>query len=257
MGELFNRFDVEVIQGKDITIGDYFPEIFVSENDEVFCYGGICLSDRERRRQASFMHPYYMIGKHSEDALISDKISAFYRIAEGCIILDNYVDSHLYKERLFKKINAGVRFPQPDSYYAVFADRVEHDGLTRAVFGLTYEELTSLLEAYAKVMGTYSDYFTYPKLTRSVRNENCCDMTDAWIPEKFPYIAFSESGYEFSHVSLWAWYRHIQLLTGCKTDSTFSRALLKYGAAEDILNRVFTIGRSIYYQTKVTSFVRE
>ena len=36
MGELFNRYEVDAIQGKDITIGSHFPEVFVSETDEVF-----------------------------------------------------------------------------------------------------------------------------------------------------------------------------------------------------------------------------
>lgn len=36
MGELFERYDVEPIKGEDITIGDRFPLMFVSETDEVF-----------------------------------------------------------------------------------------------------------------------------------------------------------------------------------------------------------------------------
>lgn len=45
MGELFERYDVEAVKGKDITIGDRFLEVFISDTDEVFCYPGICLND--------------------------------------------------------------------------------------------------------------------------------------------------------------------------------------------------------------------
>ena len=43
MGEIFDRFDVEPQKGADITIGTRFPEIFVSDRDEIICYLGICL----------------------------------------------------------------------------------------------------------------------------------------------------------------------------------------------------------------------
>ena len=85
-----------------------------------------------------------------------------------------------------------------------------------------------------------------------MRSMNYCDMTDVWIPEKFPYVAFSESGYEFSHISLWGFYRHVQLFTGCKLSSSISQLFLKNGIDEDTLKSLFEIGRSIYHQTKVT-----
>ena len=255
MGELFNRYDVDAVKGKDITIGSYFPEVFVSETDEVFCYLGICLNDESRRY--TFMHPYYMQGRHSTDKKIAKEIRGFYRLTEGCIILDGYVDNTFWGDRLYKKIDVGIRFPHPDTYYAVLVDREEDKDLTRAVFGSTCDEIESVLTAYAKIVGTYSEYFTYPKLTRSIRSNNYCDMTDVWIPEKFPYVAFSESGYEFSHISLWGFYRHIQLFTGCRLSSAISLLFLKTGVSEDTLKNIFEIGRSIYHQTKVTKAVLE
>ena len=38
MGEIFDRFDVEPQKGADTTIGTRFPEIFVSDRDEIICY---------------------------------------------------------------------------------------------------------------------------------------------------------------------------------------------------------------------------
>ncbi len=256
MGKLFDRYDVEPMKGKDITIGKHLPEIFVSDTDKIFFYPGVSLRDDEQRRRASFMHPYYLHGKHSTDEQTSRKTNGFYRIMEGCIVLDDFVDKDFLSDCTYKRINAGVKLPCPDSYYAVFVNQEEDEDLTRGVFGLTYVELTSLLDAYAKVMGTYCEYFTYPKLTRSIKSENFCDMTELWIPEQFPYIAFSDSGYDFSHVSLFGFYRHVQLLTGCKINSAVSRALLKSGIDEEVLNRLFAIGKGFFYQTKVTKNIR-
>lgn len=96
MGELFDRFDVEPKKCSDITIGTNFPEIFVSERDEIICYLGICLNNDNNERRMRFMHPYYMQGQHSNDKKIANQIYGFYRLADGCIVLDSYVDNSFY-----------------------------------------------------------------------------------------------------------------------------------------------------------------
>lgn len=252
MGELFDRYPGEVLQGKDITIGREHRTFFVSEKDEVFCYAGICLNEEDAIRRGLFVRPYYMDGLHSTDKKIAGEIRNFYRLADGCIYLDEYVDGHFWGDRNYKRLDVGLRLPSADTYYGVLLDHNEAAELTRAVFGLTCNELQKLLEAYAKVFGTYNDYFQYPRLTRSPRSANYCDMTDVWIPEKFPYIAFKESGQDFSHVSLWGFYRHIQLLTDCRLNSVVSQVLLKNGVDEVLLNRVFSVGRTCWHQEKVT-----
>ena len=253
MGILFDRFDVAPIKGENITIGDCGFEFFISETDGVFYYLGMCLYDEERRGRASFMHPCYMRGKHSKDKIVTQEVKGFYRIVDGCIVLDKFVDDCYYSYGLYKKIVCGVRLASPASCdYGVFVNREEDEELTRKVFGLTYYELTELLEAYAKMIGTNHDYFTYPKLTRSIQNTNFCDITGCWIPETFPYVAFNESMYDFSHVSLFGFYRHIQLLTGYKLNSLISQALIKEGLNEEILKKVFDIGKGILNRTKVT-----
>lgn len=254
MGELFDHFEVEPIIGKDITIGDRFPEVLISESDEVYCYLGMCLKDEKRRNNASFMHPHYMFGKHSTDKNVAEGVKGFYRLIDGCIVLDDYVDDEYRNERRYKKLDVGIRLATPGScYYGVLKSYDEEYGeLTRKIFGLTYDEITELLEAYAKMMGTYREFYTYPKLTRSIKNTNFCDMTELWIPETFPYVAFSDSGYDFSHISLFGFYRHIQLLTGYKTNSLISQALMKSGLTEEVLKMVFDIGKGFFHQTKIT-----
>ena len=58
MGEIFDRFEVEPQKGADITIGTHFPEIFVSDRDEIICYLGICLNEDNDERRMRFMYPY-------------------------------------------------------------------------------------------------------------------------------------------------------------------------------------------------------
>lgn len=253
MGNLFERYEVAPMKGEDITIGEHFPEVFISESDEIFCYLGICLNDSEDRNRASFMQPYYMKGKHSTNKTISSEIKGFYRLINGCIVLDKYVDNGFYEKHLYKKLYAGVRLASPACCnYAICVDRRDDDEVTRKAFGLTYDELTNLLDSYAKMMGTHRNFNTFPRLTRSIKGINFCDITDLWIPETFPYITFKDSGYDFSHVSLFGFYRHIQLLTGYRSNSLISQALIKSGLGEDVLNKVFDIGQNIYLKAKIT-----
>ena len=161
------------------------------------------------------------------------------------------MDTSYRNKGLYKRLDTAIRFPCSDTYYAVLNNHEEDSVLTREVFGFSYGELKELLEVYAKIPGTYSDYTQFPRLTRSVRSTNFCDMTDIFIPEQFPYIAFDNSGYEFSHVSLWGFYRHIQLLTHCRMNSAISQFFLKEGLSEEILKRLFNIGHSIFSQEKV------
>lgn len=255
MVKLFDRFDVEVIQGKDITMGKYFPGLFVSDHDEVFYYPGVRLSDEDTKERSDFVFPYYMSGKQSTDPSVSDEINGFYRVIDGCIVIDDFVDSVFYDRHLFKKIDAAIRYPSSDRYYGVFVNREEDEELTRAIFGFTYDELTSLLEVYARIMGTHNEWCSYPRITRSLKNEYHCDLSNMWIPESFPHIAFNEGGYHFSHVSLWGFYRQLQLMTCYRENSVFSRVLLKYGTKPEILKRLFEIGENIYYQTKVIKII--
>ena len=252
MGVLFDRYDSEPIQGENITIGDHHSEIFISETDQIFCYTGICLNGPKQYDESPFFRPLYMHGKHSTDKTIAKEIRSFYRMVNGCIILDDFLDSEFYKDTIYKKIDGGIRFPYPDNYYGTLVEHQEDEDLTRAAFGLTHEELIILLEAYSKVMGTYNEYYAYPKLTRSAQSTNFCDITNLWIPARFPYIAFSNSGYDFSHVSLFGFYRHIQLLTNYKTNSAFGKMLLLSGSSETVLNRIFKLNTENTYSTVVT-----
>lgn len=252
MGTLFDYYPAEPIMGKAVTIGKVFPELFISETDNIFCYAGICLSNDNSHREKLFTQPYYMQGKHSTDKEIAKEIKGFYRIKNGRISLDDYIDNGYYANHLYKKINCGIKLPYLGNYYAILVNHEEDEKLTKEVFGLTHNEMIPLLEAYATIMGTKREYDIYPKLTKSPKAVNYCDISAAWIPEGFPYVAFEKSGYDFSHVSLWGFYRHIQLLMCHSIDSFFSKALIEFGANKEALMRISNMKFLNPYKPQVT-----
>lgn len=97
------------------------------------------------------------------------------------------------------------------------------------------------------MFGMYNDYLQYPCLTRSVRSDNNCDLTNLWIPKQFPYIAFEESSYLYSHVSLWGFYNHLILLMNNSKKSVVYQALLKAGVSERIMDALLEINKRSFY----------
>lgn len=243
MGVLFDQYPGREMKGSEITISASKEMLFVSERDEVFLYTGICVNEECAQKKGLDYIPSMMHGLHSTDRKISGRIRNFYRISNGGIYLDHYLDDWIYTDKLFKQIEGTVIIGMNCTEYRVVVDRQEDVALTKAVFGLTLSELSELVEASTKVLSKTGAYSWYPRLTRSLHSDNHCDLTGAWIPAKFPYIAFEESRYDFSHVSLWGFYRLIQLLTYCTLKSAVSREYLETGIDASLLNGVFELGR--------------
>ncbi len=253
MGELFDRYDEAPLKSKDIRIGERYPEIFISETDEVLCYIGVCTGSLQEPPSTFCSYPYNMQGKHSIDKKLAPHIRGFLRLKNGCIFLDDYVDNQFHEDQLYKKIKAGVHFPYPDTYYGIMRSYDDEDkDLTHAIFGLTCYELNAVLEAYAKVLGVHTPYLVYPKLTRSGRANNYCELTDLWIPVQFPYIAFENSSYAYSHISLWGFIRHVQLLKAGKQNSVIELALKKAGLDQQIMDRLFSLDGPLPFKSKAT-----
>lgn len=124
-----------------------------------------------------------------------------------------FVVCEFYNDYNFKQLsNYFIKLPYPgDCYYGILKANIpgcsdafnENEELTRECFGPTYDELKQFTDAYAKIVGVYGPYLHFPKITRSIKSDNFCDITGAWIPAGYSYVAFSESGYAFSHVSLY------------------------------------------------------
>lgn len=253
MGVLFDQYPGKEMKGSEITISASKEMLFVSERDEVFLYTGICVNEEYAQRKGLDFVPFMMDGLHSTDRKISGRIRNFYRISDGCIYLENYVDDFCYKDKMFKQIVGRVHLSKNCTDYGVVVDHQEDTVLTRAVFGLTFRELSELVAASTKVLSRYGNGSWFPRLTRSLHSDNHCELTGAWIPAKFPYIAFSESGYDFSHVSVWGFYRLIQLLTYRSLDSKVSKEYMDVGIDKDLLNRVFRLGYN-FYESSICRF---
>ena len=103
-------------------------------------------------------------------------------------------------------------------------------------------------------------YVCRRKIRKFGIDNNCTDATNIRKMETMEVEASKQStynipsinGYDFSHVSLGGFYRHIQLLTGLRTTSMFSQSLLKFGVNQETLERVFKIDIFYFYHTKVT-----
>lgn len=234
---MFDRFDTPSFLKQEVTIAKDFPAIYVSDRDEVFCYTGI-LFKSEQRNPSINNSSWRLHGKLSTDKQISASIKEFFRIMNGCIVIDNYIDNH-WTDAEYKLVDKIIRLPVgAQTYYGV----VEHSSfkedkeLTRSAFGLSFHEIQDVLTGYAKIFGIYNDYMQYPRLTRSVSSDNYCDLTDLWIPKQFPYIAFEESSYLYSHVSLWGFYNHLSLLMFRGKKSAVYQAFLDIGVAESTMN---------------------
>jgi hypothetical protein len=157
-------------------------------------------------------------------------------------------------------------FLRDDDYYRVLDDRwlilprgaesyfgvVERDSrgedveLTRQIFGGTREDIESVATALSKVVGRgYHAMVQLPRVTFSRTRNNSCDISGSLIPKDFPYLAFENSQYDRSHVSLHAFYRLLSFL--CPGEPRpVQRALLEAGVFPEVLNALLEAASAQY-----------
>lgn len=186
----------------------------------------------------------------------------FFRIKDGCILLTGFVDHEFYNNERYKQLrNYIVRMPVANTCYFGIERRIktkdswyfeENEELSRACFGLTYSELEYVVKVYAKRLGICNEYLQYPQITRSMNNDNFCDITGIWIPPEFPYIAFNDSGYSFSHVSLYGFYRHIGVMLSTGSGTVASEIFEHKTFGNEIINRIKQIDDDFPFEIKVT-----
>ncbi len=260
----YQTLDLPEKTGKDIVLPDYpepdYPEqaLYISEAGELFCYCGICSRDEKHVNFRNW--PYYLNGKHTQNC--KKEMIGLFRIKNGCILLTGFVDYKSYNKSNYKELkNHIIRFPQANTSYFGIEERIETDNLwdfkenedlTRECFGLTYFELEYIVQIYAEKLGLCNQYSQYPRITRSMKNDNFCDITGQWIPSKFPYIAFTESGYVFSHVSLYGFYRHIGAMLSMGSNTLGSSLFEHKTFGNNILNRIKDFDNNFPFEIVVT-----
>ena len=247
---LYEQINEEEILFKDLKTPEHFPALYIDENDSVYCYLGIIDKDRIMLKSS----PYYLSNKKSSE--IKNYIRGYFMIKNGAILAtDMFLDEkkEFYNNAKCKIIPAIIHFPQPqDVSYAIYTKNNKDldNELTRKVFGLTYEELNELIIHFNNVFEirkTYNYYNKYPSITRYIKNDNYCDISNLWIPPEYPYIAFKESDYLYSHISLYGFYQNIQFITNYNLDSITSKKMLENGLNKEILENLFKIKNNIDY----------
>jgi len=255
MSKIYDTIDEPEIVMKDITLPKNFPAIYIDENDNIYCYHSII----EKDRFLLGSQPYWLKGE--QPSKIKDQIKGYFVIQNGTIFSnERFIDEEDYfdSKRKCKLLLASVHLPDvSDTSYSICCNSkygAIEDDLTRKIFVLTYDELKELLEAYNKTLKCIpnSMYRKYPSITRTMTSDNFCEISDTWIPPKFPYITFAESGYCFSHISLYGFYEHIKFLTMRDTDSYISQLLIENGLNKDILERLFNIRNYGHLNKRIT-----
>ncbi|UQZ83023.1 hypothetical protein SK3146_02183 [Paenibacillus konkukensis] len=229
LAEFYKTIDASEELGENISIPDHGPALYLSDSGALFCYMGIV--GREEKGAHLNGWPYYLRGKSAKKS--KQLIRGFYRLQAGCILLTNFLDHELYGKARFKRLeNYIVSLPIASSCEFGIVKRInsehsfffeENKLMSRACFGLTYDELKQVVGIYAQRLGIFNDYVQYPRITRSMKKDNFCDITGLWIPPQFPYITFNGDGYIYSHVSLYGFYRHVDVLLSMGSNTMASK----------------------------------
>lgn len=170
--ELYEKLDDPAILARDITLPKMSHDaLYLSDFGELYCYQGICLK-KNYKELIYNSWPYYTEGKHTHD--IKEQMLGMYRLKHGHISLSPFIDCSYNSDMKVKQLkDYFVKMPViNDTYYGVIRRATSSDGfkenteLTRACFGLTHNELNSLLLAYSVTLGESNLYTQYPKLTR-------------------------------------------------------------------------------------------
>lgn len=124
------------------------------------------------------------------------------KVEKGGLLVDRLVNPTQYRIR----DEYLVKLPVGSSNYFGVTQRVsgeEEPTLIRAIFGATFSDLSKLITVFAQVVDDPGQRWAkFPRITFSKQRDNTCDLTDALIPQWFPYLAFTESAYFKVHVSL-------------------------------------------------------
>ena len=173
----------------------------------------------------------------------SERSHRFIRLYRGTIRFGSFFyDKSFYQIRN----DVIVRLPSgSDRYFGVIQREDSHEDtdLTRKVFGATISELEAILKAFHTVQSGIAEDSYYPRVTFS-RRSNRCDLTEAFIPPNFPYLAFTSSEFYLSHVSLSGFFRTLYFLcVGTamlrNEESTgFEKKLIEAGASPEALKSI-------------------
>ncbi len=87
-------------------------------------------------------------------------------------------------------------------------------------------------------------YREWPLLSR--QRSNACDLTRCLIPKDFPYIAFDDALRDWSHVSLFGFYRLLGPACGSRRNGNgpVYERLIEDGTSSNVLTRMIASGEN-------------
>jgi hypothetical protein len=187
--------------------------------------------------------PYYSpsVGSGRAESRTSHR---FIRLEKGVLHYSSFLSPTGYYRLLDDKF---VRFPVvADPYFGVISrdDKAEDANLSRQVFGATASEYDEAVKVFGQLTGKFFSPY-YPSVTCSKNRVNLCDITGCLIPRLFPYIAFDEPQFCWSHVSLLGFCRVLAFLTPSFPHSGQIHSLIgDSGISAEILGRLVDVGKS-------------
>jgi hypothetical protein len=225
--------------GRDIDISKWhIGELVGDPEGRIRCILGY------QREEQPFDLPWYSpsVALHDRDGRSSFRFVELRRgIVERCGLLNDSGYFKLIDDRY-------LNLPRGASSYFGVTTRgggEQDDDATRQVFGATMGEFTAAARAVAAVVGRdFPEMLQLPRLTFSKTRSNSCDVTGCLIPKDFPYLAFDEAQYHWSHVSLFGFYRLLSFMCPNEQGSPVARALLGAGLPAELLARLREHGMS-------------
>lgn len=225
------------VLGKNIDLSAWQRNnIVIDELNHVYCFVGYRMQNQPDHIQ------YYSpcVALKDSDGRSSYR---FIKLSHGTLNRSGFLNDNQYYQVLMDR---WVVYPSgANSYFGVITknNRNEDSELSRAIFGGTYEEIEQVATALAKITGrNHHEMSRLPRLTFSKSRNNRCDVTGCLIPQEFPYIAFEDAQYDWSHVSIYGLYRLLSFLCHSLERSPAWQALIDKDIPEDVLKRFISNG---------------
>ena len=206
------------------------PELFADLGGNTHCILGYRTKDQPRG--LPYYHP--SVAARDRDGRSSYR---FVELRKGTLARSGFLRDDVYYRPITDRwliLPSGT-----DSYFGVISkdDRGEDQSMTCQLFGGTADDLTKVAGALSHLIGRgHRDIVRLPRITFSKSRNNQCDITGCLIPREFPYVAFEDSQYAWSHISFHGFYRLLSFLCSVKSANLLRNGMLDAGIAADLLD---------------------
>lgn len=220
------------VLGRDVDLANARGEILaVDQSGRVRCIVGYRRKDQPW--DLAYFHPSVGAPEGGGNAP-----GRFIALERGTLCSSSFLHPEVYYKIIEDR---WVVFPRgTDSHFGVIRseDHLEDVQLTQAVFGATFAELELAARSFSMVIGRgYPELARLPRITFSKSRSNNCDLTQVLIPREFPYLAFEQAQYAWSHISLYGFYRILSFVCGSTERGPIAKAMMDGGLDAALLQR--------------------